>query len=144
MRREALDIWDQKFCSSRAILYATSRLRIGIALSAALPFITRASLKLKSLEASAYALSEISYTLYLSHFPILSFIVFVGLAPTQYLPGLMTAAFFALLAALSITFSAALWWCFERNTNRIHRALFAKLISKSQHFGEAQNIAYER
>ena len=72
-------------------------------------------------------LSEISYTLYATHFPILAFIYFTLIAPSQWAPGLEAlAAGLAMLAAALIV-ATAMWWCFERNTQLVRTAIAALL-----------------
>lgn len=75
----------------------------------------------------ASCLSEISYTLYATHFPILAFIYFTLIAPSQWPPGWdALAAGLAMLAAALIA-ATAMWWCFERNTQLARTAVAALL-----------------
>ncbi len=64
-------------------------------------------------------LSEISYTLYVVHFPILFFIATVVLNGQQFAPDETGLALFAGLACLLTALSVGLWWLFERHTPRV-------------------------
>lgn len=69
---------------------------------------------------AARAASEISYTLYLTHFPLLTFIAMVTLAPTRFAPSAFSAGLYACLFGVSIAWAAIIWWFFERNTDRVY------------------------
>jgi peptidoglycan/LPS O-acetylase OafA/YrhL len=75
----------------------------------------------------ARALSEFSFTLYLTHFPLLTLIVFAGFAPTRLAPGIVAFATFVGLASIAIGWAAFFWWCFERNTDRVFALLVGGL-----------------
>jgi peptidoglycan/LPS O-acetylase OafA/YrhL len=66
-------------------------------------------------------ISEISYTLYLVHFPVMAFLFFVFFKGSQIMPYATTALWFTGALALTIFYSAVIWWLFERNTDRIRR-----------------------
>jgi peptidoglycan/LPS O-acetylase OafA/YrhL len=67
----------------------------------------------------AHALAELSYTLYLTHFPLLAFVWFSFLAPRQEQPDARGYAMYgSALLALGL-YSASLWWMFERRTDRL-------------------------
>jgi peptidoglycan/LPS O-acetylase OafA/YrhL len=76
---------------------------------------------------SARGAAEISYTLYLTHFPLLSLIVLTGFAPHRFLPGLTGAAIYIGLFALAVGWAIGFWWCFERHTDRVFHWLNARL-----------------
>ena len=65
--------------------------------------------------------AEISYTLYLVHFPFLMLIVMVELAPYRFQPGLAGLIVYLVLFTSVIAWAVAFWWCFERNTDRVFR-----------------------
>ena len=72
-------------------------------------------------------LSEISYTLYVVHFPILFLIISLGFAGKQLDPGLRSVFIYTGIATGIVLFSAFWWWLFERNTNYIRR-LVSRLL----------------
>lgn len=71
-------------------------------------------------------LSEVSYTLYAVHFPILALLFFVWLGPQQFQPGLYAYLSFACLLVGTLAVAWALWCCFERNTDRVRRGVEAR------------------
>lgn len=72
-------------------------------------------------------LSEISYTLYLVHFPLVIFIWFTLLAPTQLQPNFTGAMIFTTILAVALIYSYAVWWLFERHTPFLQRIAIATL-----------------
>jgi peptidoglycan/LPS O-acetylase OafA/YrhL len=75
----------------------------------------------------ALGLSEISYTLYATHFPFLALVWFTALAPKQFAPGPASLVLATGLLALTLLYAGAIWWCFERNTARIRAAAIRAL-----------------
>ena len=69
------------------------------------------------------AASEFSYTLYLVHFPLLACLFFTCYQGRQLAPGPWSALLFAGLLSLVIAYAAAIWWCCERNTDRLRKRL---------------------
>jgi peptidoglycan/LPS O-acetylase OafA/YrhL len=67
----------------------------------------------------ATGLSEISYTLYATHFPLLALIWFTAIAPMQWTPGFTSLAVGLGALALTLAYATVIWWCFERNTLRV-------------------------
>jgi peptidoglycan/LPS O-acetylase OafA/YrhL len=67
------------------------------------------------------ALSEMSYTLYLVYFPLLAFVFFCYFEGRRFFPGIATYLEFGALLTATMAFAAAMWWCFERNTDRIRK-----------------------
>ncbi len=66
-------------------------------------------------------ISEMSYTLYLVHFPIMSLFFFVFFKGAQMVPGVISGIWFSAISALTLLYSGATWWLFERNTDRIRK-----------------------
>jgi len=71
------------------------------------------------------AFSEFSYTLYLVHFPVLAWLFFTGFHGHRILPDQLGFLVFAAILAGVILYAAAVWWCFERNTDRVRRFLLS-------------------
>ena len=75
----------------------------------------------------ASAISEISYTLYLVHFPLLAFFFFSFRLPGKSLPGVASYSGFLGLLALTLIYAVCVWWLFEKRTDsvrkRVERAL---------------------
>lgn len=68
-------------------------------------------------------MSEISYTLYLVHFPVMAFLFFVFFKGSQIAPSSTTALWFTGALLLTIIYSAVIWWLFERNTDRVRKVI---------------------
>ena len=71
----------------------------------------------------AAGMGEISYSLYLAHFPFLAFIFFTLFKGEQFQPGLAGFALFFGILLITLVYVMVVWWCFERNTNRIRKRL---------------------
>ena len=72
--------------------------------------------------------SEISYTLYLVHFPLMAFLFFVFFKGSQMTPGPTSGSWFAITFGGVLLYSIAIWWLFERNTDKV-RKTFITMIS---------------
>lgn len=96
---------------------------LGIACAAALPCLARLANPGGLYGRVAFWISEISFTLYVVHFPLLALLWFALLAPHQFAVGAggIAAASGLILAALGYTF--LWWWLFERNTPAVRQAL---------------------
>jgi peptidoglycan/LPS O-acetylase OafA/YrhL len=73
-------------------------------------------------------MSEISYTLYLVHFPVLACLFFVLFHGKQMVPSLLTSLWFAGILGLTIVYSIVVWWLFERNTDRVRKWVHARIF----------------
>ena len=67
--------------------------------------------------------SEISYTLYLIHFPLLAFLFFVFFRGQQMVLSIYGEIIFVSLLTGVIFCSTGIWWIFERNTDRIRKSI---------------------
>lgn len=72
---------------------------------------------------ASFALSEISYTLYVTHFPILAFFAFMLFLPAQYTPDVRGVGWLIAAVAFSLASAAILWRLFESRTDEIRRGL---------------------
>ena len=113
--------------ASRAQLHFGSDFVIGAAFAMALPFLARAGASSRAYRRTGFILSEMSYTLYLVHFPVLAWIYFTFAAPGQWAFGLVSVATLAAILLVVVGYAAAIWWLFERNTDRV-RALVAHYL----------------
>jgi peptidoglycan/LPS O-acetylase OafA/YrhL len=69
-------------------------------------------------------LSEISYTLYVVHFPLLFFIAAVVLDGRQWPANGQGFLLFGGLTVVVLAISVGMWWLFERNTDRVRKRLW--------------------
>lgn len=93
--------------------------------------ITRGNLPvIPVLEAPVRQLSEISYSLYLFHFPLVVLLGGVILAGRRQQPTPLTLLGYLSALAIILALSALAWWAFERHTPRIRRASVALLARR--------------
>ena len=76
------------------------------------------------------AASEFSYTLYLVHFPVLACLFYTVFKGQQMTPGWQGALWFAGILAGIIIYASAVWWLFERNTDRLRKRIEPILIHR--------------
>jgi peptidoglycan/LPS O-acetylase OafA/YrhL len=82
----------------------------------------------KLMTRTAQCLSEISYSLYLSHFPLVIAIGALFYRTNQLLPNLYGFIhFFAWLGYL-VTIGVTFWWLFERRTNKLKKFVVERLF----------------
>ena len=92
---------------------------IGLAFAGTLPFLTRLKSGGQIYSGVAVHLSNVSYSLYLFHFPIIAFL-FYGLLPKpRFQPSLSGYTGYAACLLLLLLISFALWWLFERRTPQV-------------------------
>ena len=72
-------------------------------------------------------MGETTYTLYLTHFPLLALIIFTGFHGVKLQPDLAGAGWFLGLLVVVLIYTTAVWWCFERNTEWLRKKLEASL-----------------
>ena len=77
-------------------------------------------------------LAGISFTLYVTHFPLLTLVAMVGFAPRRFDPGLLSFSLFFGLVLLAFCWSVIMWFCFERHTDRVSAFLGLFLIRWSR------------
>jgi peptidoglycan/LPS O-acetylase OafA/YrhL len=77
----------------------------------------------KIYKTAANSLANVSYTLYATHFPVLAFIWFVALAPRKLPLGEGAILLMTALGTAAFALAVVMWWIFERNTDRLRRAL---------------------
>ena len=103
---------------------------LGLCVALALPGLARAPLPRGRLyTAGAKALSNISYTLYATHFPALFALWAMLIAPRQFQPGASATTLVLAALAVALLHAAIVWLLFERNTARWRKALAARLFA---------------
>lgn len=69
-------------------------------------------------------LSKCSYTLYLCHFPFAALLAAALLPRARFSPGLVGIGWYVFMCASTLTYSVAIYYVFERNTNVIRTFIF--------------------
>jgi peptidoglycan/LPS O-acetylase OafA/YrhL len=101
-------------------------LGLGLSVAFTLPVMAHLPSPNGALRRVARGLSEMSYTLYLTHFPFLTLIVMVGFAPMKWPPGASAAGVYMALLFAAVAWAGVIWWCFERHTDRVYLMLSRK------------------
>lgn len=73
-------------------------------------------------------LSEISYTLYVVHFPLLFFVSAVLFLGRRFPANSAGYLWFTVLAATILVVATGIWWLFERNTDTVRKWIMKRLI----------------
>ena len=119
VRLGALGIIVTLLALSKAWPNRVGDLELGLSIGLALPVIATSPEFGRGYGMLARGISEFSYTLYLTHFPLLTLIVLAAQAPVRMPPGMLAAGLYVGLFGAAIAWAAAFWWLFERNTDRV-------------------------
>src|SRR5262249_23322364 len=101
---------------------------IGVSFAALLIPAARASLWSSLVRRAATLLADMSYTLYLVHFPIVTFIV-AALGIPRMVPGLWSLALYAALLVGVLCLSSLVYLMFERHTPALQRWLLKRFTA---------------
>jgi peptidoglycan/LPS O-acetylase OafA/YrhL len=113
-----------------------NEIELGLVTAFVLPFLANMPQRKGALATLARASSEISYSLYLTHLPLLTLIVTVAIAPQKWPPGLMASGVYAGLITAALVWACVIWSCFERNTGRVYARLARALPSSVADFSK--------
>lgn len=110
-------------------------LLLGAAFASILPILSFLPFPGEIYQKPARALSNVSYTLYATHFPVLAFVWFVFLAPTKWPLGPLAIVLVIGLGAVALVISTVMWWAFERNTDLVRKTVehWAVSVRHSSH-----------
>lgn len=103
---------------------------IGITFALWIIGLAQISHQLSTINKLASGLSDMSYTLYLVHFPLLAFVFFFFVGKRQLQPGFSGYLGFSGLLLASIASAAGIWFCFERNTDRVRKQIERMLVRR--------------
>jgi peptidoglycan/LPS O-acetylase OafA/YrhL len=96
---------------------------IGIAFALWIVGLASFNSQLSTLNRLASGLSDMSYTLYVVHFPVLAFVFFCWFQGRQFQPAATGYLWFGALLTATVAFASVVWWCFERNTDRLRKRM---------------------
>jgi peptidoglycan/LPS O-acetylase OafA/YrhL len=112
---------------SRAQLWFGNDFLIGAAFAAMVPWLARAGAESALYRRVGFMMSECSYTLYLVHFPLLAWIYFTFTAPAQLPFDARSVVIMACVLGVVMLYAGAIWWLFERNTDRVRAFVSQRL-----------------
>jgi peptidoglycan/LPS O-acetylase OafA/YrhL len=98
-------------------------LALGLSVAAALPSLALLRSPGGWYRRAARMGSEISFSLYLFHYPFLLLLVFSLFAPDRYEPEPLGIFVFLLVVVASICWAGLWWYLFERNTYRVYQVV---------------------
>ncbi|TCP39304.1 peptidoglycan/LPS O-acetylase OafA/YrhL [Rhodovulum marinum] len=111
------------------LLSASSDLWFGLLVAAGLPVWAAMPSVSRVFNVISEHLAEMSFTLYLTHFPLLMFFSTVWLLPDQLALSTTGITTYAVLILAAFVYAWLVWWLFERHTNRVYRWAMARLDS---------------
>jgi peptidoglycan/LPS O-acetylase OafA/YrhL len=77
-------------------------------------------------------MADVSYSLYLFHFPFLCFIFFSFVLPHRFQPEVTSFALFVGIGIVTLAYAYAAWWCFEKNTDAVRSIVSMSLVRGSR------------
>ena len=109
------------------ILFAifSSDFVVGIGFTILLFSLINLQLPTKAFKNIAAFSADISYSLYLTHFPLVILIASLHYTTAQLSPNLYGIGVFTLWLSLIILFAVIFWWLFERHTNKVRRKILS-------------------
>lgn len=111
--------------ASRLGLWLGHDLLVGLAFALVVIWLRDAVMPLRAARQAAFVAADFSYTLYLTHFPLLGFLFFSFMHGRQLPFSGTSLAILAVLFAACLAFAWLVWWIFERNTARVRHTLYA-------------------
>ncbi|SNT36862.1 hypothetical protein SAMN05421757_11244 [Tropicimonas sediminicola] len=109
--------------ASKAARLNISDLELGLIVATCLPALAHMPGHGRWYQCIARSSSEISYTLYLTHFPLLSLLAFSTLAPTRLAPNIVGYGVMLGFVTLALLWAVLLYQLFESRTDRLYRAV---------------------
>jgi len=100
------------------------------AFSVMLYFMTAMRLNSRAITRVAAVLSNMSYTLYLTHFPLIALLSCAVLGGGRLQPGLGAMVIYIGLLLLALVYAFLMYCLFERNTSRIQAGLRQRLVHR--------------
>ena len=128
----AMSLFFATLVLTRTRLNEIGDLELGIAVALALPVLATLPSPAGLYRALARVSSDLSYTLYLTHFPLLTLMVLAGFAPDRLEPSAFAAGLYAALLSLALIWAAIVWWCFERNTDHVYSLISTALLVRTR------------
>jgi peptidoglycan/LPS O-acetylase OafA/YrhL len=109
--------------------YNFQHVLVALTFAGTMPFLLTHSLNWTWFEKTAHWLSEISYTLYANHFPMLAFLFFTLKIPRSFEPSLKNYLIYLVWLTLILIYAYGIWHLFERRTPEVREST-KEFISK--------------
>jgi peptidoglycan/LPS O-acetylase OafA/YrhL len=139
-RISAMSLFFGALVLTQARLNEIGDLELGIAVALTLPVLATLPSPGGLYSRLARVSSELSYTLYLTHFPLLTLIVLAGFAPDRLPPNAFAAELYAALLSVALIWAAIVWWCFERNTDRVYSLIASTFLVRAKNRGMRETV----
>jgi len=141
---EPVKVWVKKFYIAPLLLgpavvmsvlslsqsHKVSDLLLGLAFAHALPALTVIPSPAKLYDRLSYGFAEMSYSLYLVHFPLIVACAAIFIWPSRMAPSLEVFTLYFGLVILSIMLRAIVYWMFERHTAKLNSFIVSRLYNK--------------
>ena len=115
----------------RSRIGSVSDVALGLSFAATLPLLLRLPALPQAVSRSAAWLSDFSYTLYLAHFPLAAFVWYTWLGAKRAGPSPVTFVQYVGIALVLVLYSYLLSLLFERNTDKLRRAVMGLFVVES-------------
>jgi peptidoglycan/LPS O-acetylase OafA/YrhL len=97
---------------------------LGLLVALALPAAAAMSSPGRWFDTSSRVLADLSYSLYLTHFPLIVCMAAIFVLPERWQPGLPGLVLFACLVLIALAWAAFIYALFESRTDAVYRQLF--------------------
>lgn len=105
---------------------------IGFTFAGTVPYLATHNYESKFYKYISGWLSNISYSLYLFHFPLLAFFYFSFILPHFSQPNLLNLLSFCFVFFTVLGYATLMWYLFERHTNKVRKYLENIFLNKAQ------------
>jgi peptidoglycan/LPS O-acetylase OafA/YrhL len=104
-------------------------LALAVSFSLMVPFLASKQVVYEPYRRLSEGLSDISYTLYLTHFPLLAFFFFTFRLPKMHPPSLVGYLVFLAVLSAALLYAVGVWYLFERRTDQVRRKVNEIILS---------------
>lgn len=107
---------------------------VGIAFTGTIPYLLKRSINVEFYKVVGTWLSKISYTLYLTHLPLMLFFFYLFILPEKSLLTLHSFLLFLFYIAIFLMYGWCVWYFFERRTNEFRGKIMKYVHSFINYF----------
>lgn len=124
--------------SNISLRFLTKDILIGFGFSLFLVSLTQAQLPFALFRRAAAFIADISYSLYLIHFPVVLLIAATFYGTYQVQPDALGITQFMVLLGAVLLIAVLFWWLFERHTDTVRNIVTAFVVSRKATHGESE------